>query len=93
MALVESLTGGVATIATDKFHIPCQIPALPPHHTEHVFGQARAITESFAIVHRDGANLWAVLRWGMVNFARASADSMYFLACHNALLLPPIGPT
>ena len=74
MALVESLTGRVATIlATDKFHVPCQIPALPPHHTEHVFGQARAITESFAIVHRDGANLWAVFRWGMVKFARAGA--------------------
>jgi hypothetical protein len=73
MALVESLTGGVATIATDSFHIPCQIPALAPHHTERVFGRARGITEPFAIVHRDGANLWAVFRWGMVKFARASA--------------------
>ena len=73
MALVESLTGMVATIATDKFYVPCKIPALPPHHTEHVFGQVRGITESFAIVHRDGANLWAVFRWGMVKVARASA--------------------
>jgi hypothetical protein len=73
MALVESLTGMVATIATDKFYVLRKIPALPPHHTEHVFGQARGITESFAIVHRDGANLWAVFRWGMVKVARASA--------------------
>ena len=94
MALVESLTGGVATIATDKFYVLCKIPPYPhtSYRPNHVFGQAHGITEPFAIVQRDGPESFGCVALGNgVKFARASAGLhvLFTLACHNALLLPP----